>query len=71
DFFRRIIPEAKNRLKDGGYLILEIGDRQLNSVLELINDSQNKNNCNSPDFAFLNTVKDLQGIDRIVVAKRM
>ncbi|MGR3177104.1 MAG: peptide chain release factor N(5)-glutamine methyltransferase [Candidatus Anammoxibacter sp.] len=71
DFHRRIIAEAKNWLKDGRYLILEIGDKQLNGVIELINSSQNENNCNCPDFEFLNTVKDLQGIDRVVVAKRI
>ncbi|MGR3318697.1 MAG: peptide chain release factor N(5)-glutamine methyltransferase [Candidatus Anammoxibacter sp.] len=71
DFHRRIIAEAKNWLKDDGYLILEIGDKQLNGVLELINSSRNKNNCNCPGFEFLKAVKDLQGIDRIMVAKRI
>ena len=62
-FYKKIIKEAKNWLNKGGYLILEIGENQLEGVIKIIKNYSN--NC----FQYLKSLKDLQGIDRVVIAK--
>lgn len=78
DFYRTIISEAGEWLKDDGYLILEIGERQLNSVQALIEATRSMpTGFSNPQvlshgggLKFIEGVKDLQGIDRIVVAQK-
>ena len=57
-----IIPEALTYLKNGGYLILEIGYGQAEGVKELFG----KNLA----YGEIEIIKDLSGIERVVKAKR-
>lgn len=80
DFYRMIVSEAGEWLKAGGYLILEIGEGQLNRVRALIEATRSvstgfpvpqalspKARCS---LEFIDSIKDLQGMDRIVVAQK-
>ena len=62
DSYRTIIPEALTYLKNGGYLILEIGYGQAEGVKELFG----KNLA----YGEIEIIKDLSGIERVVKAKR-
>lgn len=57
DIVRRIIPAARERLKPGGMLALEIGDGQVESVTALMK------NCG---FEHVVATPDLAGIDRVI-----
>lgn len=59
EFYRRIIPEAKFFLKDGGHLLLEVGYNQASAVLEILE---------LYGFADKRTIKDYSGFDRVVIA---
>jgi protein-(glutamine-N5) methyltransferase, release factor-specific len=59
DIFRRLAPQAHEVLRPGGWLVLEIGYSQEASVRELL---QGWNEIRS--------VTDLQGIPRVVVARK-
>ncbi|MDE7071455.1 MAG: peptide chain release factor N(5)-glutamine methyltransferase [Clostridia bacterium] len=59
DFYRVFANNALEYLNDGGYLLLEVGVDQANAVVEMLKDFECK------------VVKDLQGIDRIIVAQRI
>lgn len=58
DFYRRIIPESKHYLHEKGLLILEIGYDQNIEV---------RNMMKSEGFIDIETLKDLQGLDRVVL----
>jgi release factor glutamine methyltransferase len=60
DYYRTIIPGAKGYLKEGGYLILEIGAGQSREVSRIAEEA-----------GFLNIflIKDYAGIERIFVAR--
>ncbi|MDE6276407.1 MAG: peptide chain release factor N(5)-glutamine methyltransferase [Clostridia bacterium] len=58
DFYRIFADKAKGFLSDGGYLLLEVGMGQAQSVVDMLKGFD----CE--------VVKDLQGIDRIVMAKK-
>lgn len=58
DFYRRIIPESKCYLYQGGLLILEIGYDQ---------NIQVRNMMEREGFINIKTLKDLQGFDRVVL----
>ncbi|MDO8886088.1 peptide chain release factor N(5)-glutamine methyltransferase [Candidatus Oleimmundimicrobium sp.] len=60
--YRRIIAEAPDYLKEDGYLILEIGENQADSVECLLNDSGK--------YDEVDISKDYAGIERIVAARR-
>ncbi len=60
--YRRIIAESPSYLKEGGYLILEIGGDQADSVERLLNDSGK--------YDEVDVSKDYAGIERVVVARR-
>jgi release factor glutamine methyltransferase len=62
DVFRRLIPQASEKMKPGGRLMLEIGRRQEEEVLSLIGSVST--------LKPLPTIKDYGGIARIVVAER-
>ena len=55
-FFNDIHNEARKHLNDGGMLILEIGYNQKQPIISLFND-----------FNFVESVVDLNGIDRVLV----
>ncbi len=56
-FYRRIVPESRTHLKDGGYLILEIGYDQGAAVCGLLT---------AAGFADVRLIQDLTGLDRVV-----
>ncbi len=60
-FYRRIASECKNYLKPDGYLILEIGYDQGESVPEILKEA---------GFGKVRVTKDLAGLDRVVTAHR-
>ena len=59
DIYRRLIPQARAALRPGGHLLMEIGYSIEERVLGLLNG-----------FEHVRTVADLQGIPRVVVARR-
>ncbi len=61
DIYRRLIPEARTVLAPGGFLALEIGYRQDSAVARLLAHS---------GFAQIEFAADLQGIPRVVSARR-
>lgn len=63
NFYQRIIPEALKYLIDGGYLIMEIGDYQGKTVMNLIKKEK--------QFYPSQLVKDYAGLDRVVVAQKL
>lgn len=62
DFYRRIIKEAGDYLKENGRLIFEIGFDEAKAVSELLSEN---------GFDNINIVKDLSGFDRVVSAQRI
>ncbi len=58
DILRRIIRDARTRLKPGGMLALEVGEDQYESVAALMHDN---------DFESVRAIKDLARINRIAV----
>lgn len=61
DFFRRIIKEAPKYLKENGFLIMEMGFNQAESVKNIFQ--------NSPGFEIIEVVKDYNNIERVIVAQ--
>jgi len=61
-FFRRIIREAPFYLNTTGYLLMEIGFGQLNSIKNIFKKIKN--------LRIIDTVKDYNNIDRIIVAQK-
>ncbi len=59
-FYRMIIEQAKQHLKGGGLLALEVGHDQNGAVRKLIQ--------NTGQYHDIETVKDLAGIDRVILA---
>ena len=59
DDIRIIINESPKYLKEGGYLLLEHGFNQQKEIIELLKES----------FFSINTYKDLNNIDRAVLAQ--
>jgi release factor glutamine methyltransferase len=59
DIYRRLIPEAREALKPGGMLVVEIGFSSEQKVRELLED-----------WADVQVTADLQGIPRVISAKR-
>jgi release factor glutamine methyltransferase len=60
DIYERLIPCARASIVAGGYLVLEIGYGQAANVAGLLRNS---------GFAGIEFIADLQGIDRVAVAK--
>jgi len=56
---RRLVPQAREALKPGGWLLMEIGFSQSALVCDLLRD-----------WTSVNTVPDLQGIPRVVAARK-
>ena len=59
DVIRRLIPTSRDRLKPGGRLILEIGEKQFDSVKKLLEIN---------GFSMVRGYKDLSGKNRVVKA---
>jgi release factor glutamine methyltransferase len=59
-FYRILAKEASKYLKKNGYIFLEIGHNQGKDVKDLLQDA---------GFTEVNIVKDLPGLDRVVVGK--
>jgi release factor glutamine methyltransferase len=59
EVFTRLIPEARKALQPGGWLIMEIGHSGRKRVCELLKDWEQ-----------IRIVNDLQGIARVVAARR-
>jgi release factor glutamine methyltransferase len=59
DIYRRLIPQAAAVLKPGGWLVIEIGYSQEHEIRKLLTD-----------WKELRSVADLQGIPRVLVARR-
>jgi len=62
-FYRRVIPEAGRFLKKGGILAFEVGDGQAGKVCELMGATG--------DFGDPERVRDLNGIERVVLAVKL
>jgi release factor glutamine methyltransferase len=60
DVIRRLIPQAWEALRPGGWLLIEIGYTQSDAVRVLLGDWHN-----------VHTVADLAGIPRVMVARKM
>lgn len=60
-FYNRILNESQQILKDGGFLLFEIGYDQLDDFKKLILEYQK--------FEFIECIKDLSGNDRVVVCR--
>ena len=63
DFFRRIIGQAPEYLKEGGFLIMEMGFKQAQAIKNIFQNSGN--------FEIIEVIKDYNNIERVVVAKRI
>lgn len=59
--YRRLIPEALAPLESGGYLLLEIGQGQRDTIAALLETS---------GFGDIRFIADLQGIPRVAVAQK-
>jgi len=60
DYYRAIIPEAKNYLKEGGCLMFELGNNQADAVRKMAGDA---------GFINISVIKDYAAIERIFIAK--
>lgn len=59
DMIRRLAPQARERLKDGGWLLMEIGFSISDAVRAIVGD-----------WREVRVVPDLQGIPRVVAARK-
>ncbi len=62
DFYRKIIKQAPDYLREGGFLIMEIGFNQMGEVKNIFQKYGN--------FEIIEVVKDYNNIDRVVVAQK-
>lgn len=60
DLYRRIIPESRRHLNEGGYLLMEIGYGQSREIV---------NTLKSYSYKDIAVRKDFNNIDRIVIAR--
>ena len=60
-YYRRIIPEAKNHLIPGGWLMLEHGIGQSGAIISIFRETD--------AFTDIESINDLAGIDRVVKGK--
>jgi len=61
DYYKMIIPESKNYLKENGYLVLEIGIGQSDEVKWMAEET---------GFKDIIVIRDYSGIERILIAKK-
>ena len=60
-FYRSIIKYWKTLLRDGGYLLFEVGEGQADAVKDMLS---------AAGFSAISSKKDTQGIDRVVIGKK-
>ena len=60
DYYRVIVPEARDYLREGGHLILEMGAEQSNDVKKI---------AVKAGFSGVSLIKDYAGIERILIAR--
>ena len=60
-FYRRIVTQSADYLKQNGYLLFEIGFDQGSAVAEMMNKN---------GFTDINIIPDLAGLDRVVIGRR-
>ena len=60
EFYKKIIEEAYNYLNLEGYLLFEVGQGQAEIVENILVENS---------FTVLDTIKDFNGIDRVIVAQ--
>lgn len=63
EYYRKIASDAHYYLKIGGYLLLEVGDKQSHEVSQIISRSEK--------FSSPETLRDLSGTERVVKAYRV
>lgn len=63
EFYRKIIPESAKRLKEGGYLVLEMGFGQAEAIKKLADETRS--------FDETEIVKDYNGIKRVFFARKL
>jgi len=63
DYYRIISAEASSHIKSGGLLALEIGADQAKDVCKLIESADT--------FKDIKVIKDLAGLDRVIIAERI
>ena len=61
DMYRRIVPESLAHLKEGGWLIVEIGYDQGEAVRSMFADNS---------YSDIHVIKDLGGNDRVVLGRK-
>lgn len=61
-FYRRIVGDSHHYLKDGGYLIMEIGYNQRAAIEEILQKEKK--------IRVIEAVKDYNNIDRVIVAQK-
>lgn len=61
DFYKRITKEAVEHLKIGGYLLFEIGYKQKEAVMEILEKNKFKN---------IRCVKDFNNLDRVIIGEK-
>ena len=61
DAYREIVPQLRERLRPGGWVILEVGVGQVPAIANLMSEQ---------DLQVTSIAKDYQGIDRCVIAQR-
>jgi len=59
DVIRRLIPQSREALRPGGWLLMEIGYSMSESVMGLL-----------ADWNDVHAVPDLQGIPRVIVGRK-
>lgn len=59
DFYRRLIADGSNRLKDGGFMAFEVGINQAQAVAAIAESV--------PTFGQTQIIKDYAGIERVVI----
>jgi release factor glutamine methyltransferase len=59
DIIRRLIPQSREALRPGGWLLMEIGFSMSEAVMQLLSD-----------WTDVHSVPDLQGIPRVIVARK-
>lgn len=62
DFYRRIIADAPEHLKEDGYLLMEIGNDQGEALRKMLNESGS--------FDGIEVIRDMAGRDRVVKCHR-
>lgn len=61
DFYKKIAKDAKKIIKKNGYILLEIGYDQKNSVSEILVEN---------GYTQIKCIQDLNGIDRVIIGKK-